>query len=259
VIEVKIGIIGTGTIASAIVTGFCTKKSGHSFFLSPRNAEKAAALAVKFSDVKVCTSNQKVLDNAEWVFITVQKNAFNTLDELKFRQDHKVLNMATEMRLDDLKNKIGQTEILAHVVPLPMIVNGFGPLLVYPEIPEVGALFAPVGNALYLHDLKDARSLQLVTCIMSPYYMLMNEVAGFSDAQGIDHELSVKFVHLLFSSLSRRAAETPNCDLVELANDMTPGGYNEQSMNELLDNGAIKAWRISLDGLLKRLQENLEK
>ena len=254
----KIGIIGTGTIASAVVTGFCTKKSGHAFFLSPRNAEKAAALAAQFPEVKVCASNQEVLDNAEWVFISVQKSGFDALKELTFRKDHKVLNMATEMRLDDLKNIIGETALLAHVVPLPMIVRGFGPLLIYPEIPEVGALFAPVADALYVQDLKDVRALQLVTCIMSPYYMLLNEVVAFLDEQGIDHSLSIQFVHSLFSALSRRAVETPNCDLVELANDMTPGGYNEQSMTELLDNGAIQAWRTALDGLSDRLQASLE-
>jgi len=255
----KIGIIGTGTIASAIVTGFCTKKSGHEFFLSPRNADKAAALAAKFSKVKVCASNQEVLDNSQWIFITVQKTGFDALNELSFKKEHKVLNMATEMQLDDLKNRIGETAVLAHVVPLPMIVRGFGPLLVYPEISEIGELFSSVSDVLYVKNIADVRPLQLITCIMSPYYMLLNEVVQFADTQGVEHDLSVTFTHSLFSALSRRAAETKNCDLVELANDMTPGGYNEQSMNELLDNGAIEAWRTSLNRLLKRLMESLEK
>jgi pyrroline-5-carboxylate reductase len=255
----KIGILGTGTIASAIVTGFCTKKTGNEFFLSPRNADKAAALAAQFSEVKVCSSNQEVLDNAEWVFITLQKNAFEALNELKFKYTHKVLNMATEMRLHDLKNITGETAILAHVVPLPMIVRGFGPLLVYPEIREVGELFAPVADAVYLNKMSDIRPLQLLTCVMSPYYMLLEEFVKFADEQGVEHDVSVKFTHSLFSALSRRAAEILNCDLVELANDMTPGGYNEQSMNELLDNGAIGAWRTALDRLLERLQENTKK
>ncbi|MCL2674259.1 MAG: hypothetical protein FWE92_02895, partial [Defluviitaleaceae bacterium] len=71
--------------------------------------------------------------------------------------------------------------------------------------------------------------------------------------------LSVKFMHSLLSALSRRAAETPKCDLVELANDMTPGGYNEQAMNELIDNGAIQAWRTALDNLSERLKANNKK
>jgi len=253
----KIGIIGTGTIASAIVTGFCTKKSGHEFFLSPRGAKKAAALAAEFSEVTVCKSNQDVLDNAEWIFITVQKNAFEALKELKFRKGHKVLNMATEMQLSFLKEITGETAVLAHVVPLPMIVRGFGPLLVYPKIPEVGELFASVGDAIYISNMDDIRTLQLLTCLMSPYYMLVDEFAKFTVDQGVDHEASVKFIHSLLSALTRRAVETPNCDLVEMANDMTPGGYNEQAMNELLANGAIQAWRDTMDRLRERLQASM--
>lgn len=254
----KIGIIGTGTIASAIVTGFCTQKTGHEFFLSPRGAEKAAALAAKFTEAKVCASNQEVLDNADWIFITVQKNGFDALNELKFKQEHKVINMATEMQLDDLVKRIGKTAILAHAIPLPMIVGGYGPFLVHPETPEVGELFKPVSDVLYIDNLKDVRPLQLFTCMMSPYYMMMQEVAKFADDQGLDHNLSVRFLHSLFSSLSRRATESENCDLIELAHDMTPGGYNEQSMNELMDNGAIKAWRTALDNLLARLEASIK-
>ena len=250
----KIGIIGTGTIATAIVTGFCTRKVGVEFFLSPRGADKAAALAIRFSEAKVCTSNQEVLDNAEWIFITIQRKDFDALNELKFRKDHKVINMAAEMRLPDLENRIGRTTLLAHVIPLPMIARAYGPLLVYPEIAEVGELFKPVSDVLYVQNVNDVHTLQLVTGLMSAYYMLLHEIVKFSDDQGMEHDVSVKFLHSLFGSLSRRAADTPNCDLVELAHDMTPGGYNEQAMNELVDNGAIKAWCNTLDRLLDRLQ-----
>ena len=252
--KVKIGVIGTGNIAAAVVTGFCVKSVGHEFFLSPRNAEKSAALAAMFSEVEVCSSNQEVLDKSEYIFITLQKNAFYALDELKFRKDHKVINMAAEMRLPDLEKRIGATAILAHAIPLPMIVSGYGPLIAYPEIQEVGELFAPVSDVLFAKNQKDAQTLQIVTCVMSPYYMLMHEITEFAGSQSLDHDLSVRFLHSLFSSLSRRAAETPNCDLVELAHDMTPGGYNEQAMNELVSSGAIKAWSEALVRLMERLQ-----
>jgi len=256
----NIGIIGTGTIASAIVTGFCRQNTDHTFFLSPRGAVKAAALAQEFSQATVCSSNQKVLDKSDWVFITVQKNGFEDVYNLNFRPDHKVINMATEMNLDELKEKIGETALLAHAVPLPMIIGGYGPLLVYPETPAVGELFKPVADAVYLKDLSDVRPLQLLTCMMSPYYMLLQEMVKFSDDHGVDHEVSVKFAHSLFSSLSRRAAEdAPHHDLIELAHDMTPGGYNEQSMNMLMNDGSIHAWRKTIDILLSRLIENTTK
>ena len=253
----KIGIIGTGTIAAAIVTGFCKKNTGHEFFLSPRGAEKAASLAANFSNVRVCTSNQHVLDCAEWIFITLQKSAFGALKDLKFGKNHKVLNMAAEMQLPNLKEITGETTLLAHVIPLPMIVHGFGPLIVYPQVPEVGELFAPVADAIYLPNIENTRTLQLLTCLMSPYYMLMDELVKFADTQGVEQGVSIRFLHSLLGALTKRAVITPACDLVELANDMTPGGYNQQAMNELLDNGAIKAWGKALDNLNIRLRANM--
>ena len=252
----KIGIIGTGIIASAIVTGFCKKKTGHKFFLSPRNAQKAAALAAQFPEVMVCSSNQEVIDNADWVFISLHKKDFGALAELKFRRDQKVVNMSAEMKLPDLKNTIGETEVLAHVIPLPFIKEGFGPLLVYPKIAEVGELFAPVSDVFFAQKQADVQTLQIVTGLMSPYNMLLNEIVKFSDEQGIEHDVSVRFLCSLFGSLCARASGIPDCDLVELAHEMTPGGYNEQAMNELMDNGAIRAWRTSLDRLLERLRKS---
>jgi pyrroline-5-carboxylate reductase len=252
----KIGIIGTGVIATAIVTGFCTKKTGHEFFLSPRNAEKASALAAEFPEVIVCTSNQEVIDRADWVFICLQKVSFGVLGELKFKSTHKVINIAAEMRLPDLRNTIGETALLAHVIPLPVITEGYGPILVYPEIAEVGELFAPVGTVHFAKTQSDVHALQIVTGIMSAYNMLLNEIVMYSDEQGLDHDVSVGFLCSLFNSLCTRAANIKNCDLVELAHEMTPGGYNEQAMNELVNNGAIKAWRTTLDNLHTRLNNS---
>ena len=251
----KIGILGTGIIASAIVTGFCVKKSGHVFFLSPRNAEKAAALADRFSEVKVCASNQEVVDAADWVFSCLHKKDFDALTGLKFRREQKVVNISAEMKLPDLKKIIGETAVLAHVIPLPFIKAGFGPLLVYPEIAEAGELFAPVSDVFFVDRQEDVRTLQIITGLMSPYNMLLHEIVKFSDDQGLGHDVSVKFLCSLFGALGKRAAGIPDCDLTELACEMTPGGYNEQAMKELLGNGAIKAWRNSLDRLLERLNQ----
>jgi len=252
----KIGVIGTGIIASAVVTGFCKKKTGHEIFLSPRNAMRAKALADEFSEVKVCASNQDVLDNAQWIFICLHKKDFDALKELKYRENHRIINMSAEMRLPDLREITGETEILAHVIPLPFIAEGFGPLLVYPEDRQVGDLFEPISDVHYAKSQKDVHTLQIITGMMSPYNMLLNELVKYPDGRGIAHDESVKFVHSLLSSLSRRAAETPDCDLIELAHEMTPGGYNEQSMNELMDNGAIRAWRAALDNLTSRLENS---
>ena len=250
----NIGIIGTGIIASAMVTGFCIKETNHKFFLSPRNAQRAAALAAEFAGVSVCGSNQEVIDKADWIFVCLLKKDFGALGELKFGSNKKVVNISADMKLQDLRNTIGETAVLAHVIPLPFIKSGFGPVLVYPEVAEAGELFATVGSVYYAQSQSDVQTLQIVTGLMSAYNMLLNEIVMFSDQQGIAHDVSVKYLCSLLSALCTRAADINDCDLVELAHEMTPGGYNEQAMRELVDNGAIKAWRTALDRLLARMQ-----
>jgi len=251
----KIGIIGTGIIASAVVTGFCKKQTGHEFFLSPRNAEKAASLAGMFSEVTVCKSNQDVIDKSDWVFICLLKKDFPVLNDLRFNENQKVINISAEMKLTDLREIIGNTAMLAHVVPLPFISEGYGPILVYPEITEAGKLFEPVGDIYYADSQSDVQILQIVTGLMSAYNMLLNEIVTFSDERGIDHDVSVKYLCSLFNALCTRASNMEKCDLIELAHEMTPGGYNEQAMKELTGNDSIKAWRTALDNLLARLNK----
>ena len=69
--EKTFGFIGVGTINAAVVQGLCTCDTPpKAVVLSPRNAEKAAALAASFPDrVRVAESNQAVLDAADWVFV----------------------------------------------------------------------------------------------------------------------------------------------------------------------------------------------
>ena len=249
----KIGIIGTGIIASAIVAGFCKMKTGQKFMLSPRNAKRAAALAAEFSEAAVCGSNQEVVESSDWIFICLHKKDFGALSELEFRKEQKIANMSAEMRLPDLANMIGPTKLQAHVIPLPSIKEGYGPLLVYPEIAEVGELFEPVSDIFYARRQSDVHTLQILTGLMSAHYILLDELVEFADEQGVEHDVSVKFLCSMINSLCTRAASIPNCNLVELAHEMTPGGYNEQAMNELLGNGAISAWRTALDKLHARL------
>jgi len=250
----KIGIIGTGIIAQAVVQGFCKKGVGHKFNLSPRNADRAAKLAETFEEVFVCKSNQEVIDKSDCIFICLHKKDFGALSELNYPKELIVINMSAEMRLSDLKEIAGEVALVAHVIPLPFIAEGYGPLLVYPRISQVGELFAPVSEVCYADTQEDVYTLQIITGLMSAYNMLLHEVVTFSVERGLAHDDSVRFVASLFGSLGKRAAKMENCDLIELAHEMTPGGYNEQAMNELLGNGAISAWRDALDNMRLRLE-----
>ena len=91
----NIGVLGTGQISSSLVRGFCTDTAGKDlhFYVSPRNREKAAALAAAFPEqVTVCETNQQVVDQSEWVLLALlPPQAEEILRPLRFRQEQVLL------------------------------------------------------------------------------------------------------------------------------------------------------------------------
>src|SRR3546814_14762740 len=85
----RLGFIGTGTIAAAIVEGLAL--SGEEpILLSPRNADIAARLSDRFSHVGVANDNQAVLDQSHLVLLAVPPQTADSVPEnLNFLPDHR--------------------------------------------------------------------------------------------------------------------------------------------------------------------------
>lgn len=86
----KVGFIGCGTIAAAIVTGLATKEGlVSSIAVSRRSKSKSDQLQQAFPDlVTVCDDNQEILDRADIIFITVlPEQTSQVLQSLQFDSD----------------------------------------------------------------------------------------------------------------------------------------------------------------------------
>ena len=68
----NLGFIGTGKIASSVITGICTSKiSFNKIIISPRNKSIAKNLKQKFKKVIIAKNNQQIVDKCDWVFLSV--------------------------------------------------------------------------------------------------------------------------------------------------------------------------------------------
>ena len=68
----KIGVVGCGTIAAAVVEGLCRlgKNPPEKKNLCPRSAEKTSKLASSFPSIcTVLSSNQQVIDSSDVIII----------------------------------------------------------------------------------------------------------------------------------------------------------------------------------------------
>ena len=68
----KLGFIGTGKIASSVITGICGSSIKYSkIFISSRNSKIAKRLKKKFKKISIEKDNQNIVDNSNWVFLAV--------------------------------------------------------------------------------------------------------------------------------------------------------------------------------------------
>ena len=124
----KTGIIGIGSIGSAVATGLA--RAGFPVVISRRGAAQSTALAAAFANI-TATENQSVLDQVGVVFIALNDDAAAAaLKPLEFRPDHVVISLMAGMELATLGRLIAPAHARTIMIPFPAIADGGSPVLV---------------------------------------------------------------------------------------------------------------------------------
>ncbi|MDR3069936.1 MAG: NAD(P)-binding domain-containing protein [Propionibacteriaceae bacterium] len=251
----RIGFVGVGTIANAVARGLLARYGDDiSVALSPRNAEKAAALAAQFPNVEVKASNQEVLDSSDWVVLAViPRVAKDVLTALSFRADHQVVDLVANFSLEQVREWVGSTASLTRMVPLPFIAQRVGPLALYPDSAQVAEFFEGLGDLVPARNERELDVLQVVTALMSPYYATLGAVVSWGAANGLPAELSARYTISFFEALLQQAKTLSPGQLGEIWKEMTPGGLNELAVTHIQEAGSLAAWEAALDKVLARV------
>ena len=101
----RLGFIGTGKIASSVITGVCTSKiSFQKILVSRRNKNIAQKLKKRFREVYIAKNNQEIVDKCNWIFLAVTPQVGKKiLTNLKFRPSQKVISFIATINLAQLK------------------------------------------------------------------------------------------------------------------------------------------------------------
>ena len=139
----KLGFIGTGKIASSVITGICTSKiSFKKILVSPRNRNVAQKLKKRFRKVNIATTNQEIVDKCNWVFLAVTpKVGKKILPKLNFRSNQKIISFISTINLAQLKKIVKKRATIVRAIPLPPISLGKGPVPICPPDKQVNFFF----------------------------------------------------------------------------------------------------------------------
>jgi pyrroline-5-carboxylate reductase len=253
----KLGFIGTGIITAAVATGFCESGiDGLRIIVSPRNRERAQALRERYPDIiSVAADNQEVVDQSDWVFAALLPAvAEEVIAGLTFPPEKHFINLVATLSLKRAEELIGKRAIIADVVPLTFAANRFGPVVIYPPVPEVRDLMSHVGTPVLVETPDQIAILRSVTGLMSAYYMLLTRLTDWCVDHGLDEPTARKYVTAFTSALSEKASAWPG-PLEELAREMTPGGLNWMGLTHLEEKDAFGPWTEILGPVLEKVKK----
>lgn len=252
----KIGFIGVGNIAAALVEGFSTaaELSGLEIFLSPRNEARSMALAAQYPHVRRLDSNQDVVDRSGVVIISVRPPvAAEVLGALRFRGDHTVISLVALLKYADLHRLVAPAAAVCRAIPMPAAAKHNCPIALYRSSALVEQLFTRVGAPLVVTDEQQLHALWTLTGLITPFYDLLAGLSGWAAAQGVEPRTANAYTAHLYQSLAALAQLDPGAGFAAFAKHAaTPGGLNEQAGREIREAGAHQAWIDAADNLLPR-------
>ena len=254
----RLGFIGTGKIASSVITGVCNSKiSFNKILISPRNRSIAQKLKRKFRKVSIAKNNQEIVNSCNWVFLAVTpKVGKKIIPSLKFRSNQKVISFIATINLAQLKKAIGKKVKIIRAIPLPPISLRKGPVPICPPDKQIKSFFNKLGTTVEIKNEKSSKNFWATSGMMAPFYELLKVLSDWLVKRGIKRNKAQKYITSLFVALSEASVMNSKKDLKYLVNDsQTSKGLNEQAVKQLRKAGFYRSLEKSLNSILKRLNK----
>ena len=254
----NLGFIGTGTIASCVITGiFKSKISFKKIYISRRNKKNSQKLKKKYNKIFIVENNQEIIDKCDWIFLSVTPTVGNKIiKELKFKSNQTVISFISTISLSQLKKAIKVKAKILKAIPLPPISLRKGPVPICPPNKKVKAFFDKIGTTIEIKNEKSSINFWSTSGMMAPFYELLRTMTDWLVKRGIKRNNAQKYITSLFLALSQDAVVNSKKNLKFLVKEsQTPKGLNEQGVKELTKEGFYKSLEKTLNSIHKRLNK----
>ena len=254
----KFGFIGTGKIASSVITGICRSSIKYSkIYISSRNRKIARSLKKKFKNIIIEKHNQKIVDNCNWVFLAVTPTVGEKIiKNLKFRSNQTIVSFISTITIPELKKMIKVKADIIRAIPLPPISLKKGPVPICPPNKKVKNFFNKIGSTVEIKNEKLSINFWSTSGMMASYYEILKIMSDWLVKKGIKRLDAQKYITTLFFALSEDAVVNSKKELKYLVKEsQTPKGLNEQGLREMNKKGVYKSVISTLNTIHKRLNK----
>lgn len=237
----RIGVIGCGTIARAVVEGIV--RDGHEITVSERSAHHSSSLAAAYENIRIA-DNQGVVDASDVLFLGLMAEvAPGVLGSLTFREGQIAITFMAGASLEEADALVRPARATAIMMPFPGIAQGGTPIMMYGDVDIVTAIFGARNSIFPVRDGDEMAAYLCAQAVLSPVARMVGDAADWLGSRVSDKTQGEAFLRELVASNLSKIACGPLIDALN-----APGGYNQrlrlhmeaQGMTSALKNGLSK-------------------
>lgn len=254
----RIGVIGTGAIAEALLIGMIEhSRCSGPIRVSIRNEQRSSRLADRFENVVIDRSNQSIVDQADLIIIAVLPDqTAAVLNDLTFRNDQTLVNLVTGFSVAEIQKIVSPLSRVHRLIPLPPVEFGLGPLPLFPPCEDIESLFSGCGKVIQVDDESAFAGFAAASGLMATHHRLTATVAKWVTNRGVSAENAAAYTSHMFHALTHLESRASAAELQGLAREcVTKGGLNELALDQFEE---LK-WFDQIAERLDKIEERLEK
>lgn len=262
----KIGFIGCGNIASAIISGAIS--SGYikpeDLRLFDTDLSKSSDLSTKYGGTAYSSAEDLVTDDCDYVFLTVKPQVYDIVLEL-IKCDHYnccFVAVAAGITVGHIKSILGEHASVIRVMPNTPLMYGEGasaivntPPVSSEQFSFVKGLFECCGTVIETPE-KDINTVTAISGSAPAYVMrFIKDFTAFAIRNGMSDEAAATLATQAVFGTAKMLKESETDIDTLIKNVTSPNGTTEaglKMMDELGFDGVVEGF---LDATLKRAEE----
>jgi pyrroline-5-carboxylate reductase len=266
-IHYKVGFIGVGNMAQAMIKGLTESKViSPNLIYGTNRSEGKLQKASEFFGIHACANNEDLVDACDVVVLSTKPQDLSAaIDPIAstFREGQIVISLAAGVTLHTLEKKLPQCRIVRLMPNTPALIQRgmFGYVTSHDDDEALNVLVEdlcqPLGSVLKMAD-EDQFEAFTVSCAGGTgfVYELMMYWQDWIEERGFDPEDARKMVVETFLGAALLAAQSKDTGLEELQNKVTSKkGITAAGLQSMRELEIERALRISFEKAALRNQE----
>lgn len=251
-----IGIIGVGQLANFMVRGLRNGQWRGKILLSPRNSERAAALA-RDCDCTVAMSNQAVAAQSDIVMLAVRPSQVaEALTSVTLLPEQTLLSVVAGLPVTQLQAKLSAGQRVVRALPVSSAEFGASPTMMYPADAVVEALFQHTGQSIVLARESDFEIGTPIGCAYTWFLDLYGTLADSCEQAGMGAQQARSLVYGMAEGAARVASHAGGRSARTIAAEIaSEGSFTLLGLTHLREKGGLTAWQQACELLRQRLRK----